>query len=106
MVLALLLLACDPSEARFYTRVFELKCEKWSTCDPDDFAEHYPDADACFDALYAESGTYVAAYESQECTYDRDAAGACLRDLRRIDCAVWNDPDSSPESCFHVWRCD
>jgi hypothetical protein len=93
------------SEGSFYEKAFELSCERWSECDPDDFASHYEDVDACFDAEWARVGTYVAEYENEGCTYDGQEARRCLRALRKVECETWMDETTSPEACYFVWNC-
>jgi hypothetical protein len=104
-VLLLLVLACNPSEGSFYKRGFRLSCTQWEECDPDDFAEHHDSVDACFDAEWARTGTYIEQYEADGCTFEPDEARACLRALRQIDCETWADEDTAPEACYFVWTC-
>ncbi len=104
-MLLLLLVACALSEGRFYKQGFQLSCEQWEECDPDDFAGHYDSVDDCFDAEWARSGTYIAEYENDGCTFEPHEARACLQDLRKIDCDTWADEGTSPEACFFVWTC-
>ena len=100
-----LLIACTPSPARFLERGFEIQCEQWEACDPDGFAEHYDDVDACFDGEWELSGSYLSEFEEEGCSYDGSRAADCLHDLEQIDCAVWNDDTTAPESCYYVWTC-
>lgn len=93
----LMLMACGPSESQFQRKADREVCLWKQAC-----------FDADYDVCMAEA---EAAFEApSECDYDRGAAKACVKGLKKLDCPADGDlfdrhDVGMPPECAEVWDC-
>jgi hypothetical protein len=101
--LALPLAACL-TEATFPDQLTKTACARNEECDRATFEESYEDVGACVDENVGYWSELSTCLQDAGCTYDDDAAKACLSDLRSADCAAIQD-GSAAEGCFEAYVC-
>ncbi len=95
--------ACGPRESSWGKRVARAECGFAERCDAANFYFVYDDMDACRDEKEA---VYQAAEpDLLGCTFDKDAATACLNALGQSCKTVGREYDTLVAPCGVVWTC-
>jgi hypothetical protein len=108
LLTALLAIGCGTSEEDFAEDLGTRVCKSWNACFPIDRTSGMP-WDTYDECLEEEIGRYednTAAGQAAGCTFDEEAAEACLKVVRQAtcdelmregldNCVVWDCPDDA-----------
>ncbi|NOY24465.1 MAG: hypothetical protein GXP62_01195 [Oligoflexia bacterium] len=89
----------------FYGQYAELSCKVNKDCFKGFFESQWTNQSDCVDELTAGFQDYVDYYA--DCSFDEDAAKACLKSINTAQCAAFYDEDDTIYAdCLSVWSCD
>lgn len=100
---ASLILAGCPTPEHFATEFAYLKCSQLESCDEGAFFTLYVDLDSCRDEA-RKRNLAVAAEMEANCTYNAEAAAACIAQLESASCADVSSGDAF-DGCGQAWAC-
>jgi hypothetical protein len=101
--LALPLAACL-TEANFPDQLTKTGCARSEECDRAAFEESYADVGECVDDNVGYWSDLSTCLQDAGCTFDEDAAKACVSDVRTADCAAITD-GTAAEGCIDAYVC-
>lgn len=104
-LLPLLLLTACVTQENYLEKSVKVWCDRQYECNKSAFESAFTDMSDCIDTLI-DDGEDDAECFNQECTFDPEAARACLHDQSTASCEDWSSFDFT-DDCNDVYTdCD